>query len=338
MISPRISVIMPAYNHEAFIEAAIASVLAQSVSDFELRIHDDGSSDKTLELARKAAEKDARIIVSHSDNQGLAQTLNQLIRDARGELLAICAGDDLLHRDRLAWGVADLSSHPDVSVTFTDVACIDAEGQPYRGDKGLKQPPLRPQDLVPRMLLSNCLSLSSAMGRRDALLAEGMIPHDLLQTPDYALWMSLLTKSPLYVRPEVGVMHRVHANNLGNQDPHRAIAETIRIIETYADLIISYHRQAQDTFSTLHGRIAQLSFAVGDHERSAKHLSTKIKHAGLDETESLLFLQCLMQLRHDRAAQEYAETLAPNREEMAPDHRALFDQLHQSISQVSHAD
>jgi hypothetical protein len=316
MISPRISVIMPAYNHEGFIEEAIASVLAQSIGDFELLIHDDGSTDNTLSLAQKAAENDARITVSTGANMGLAGVLNKMVRDAKGEFLAICAADDVLHRDRLAWGLADLDAHPEVSVAFTDITCIDQDGKPYTGNQGL----------------------STAMGRRDAILAEGMIPTDLLQAPDYALWMSLLTSSSLYVRPGMGAKHRVHDHNLGNADPHRAIAETIRCIETFAELIINHHKQQQDTFGALHGRIAKLSFAVGDHERSAKHLSTKIKHNGLDETESLLFLQCLMHLRHDLAAKEYAETLASERNDMAPDHQALFDQLSQTISQEYRAD
>jgi glycosyltransferase involved in cell wall biosynthesis len=338
MISPRISVIMPAYNHEGFIEEAIASVLAQSIGDFELLIHDDGSTDNTLSLAQKAAENDARITVSTGANMGLAGVLNKMVRDAKGEFLAICAADDVLHRDRLAWGLADLDAHPEVSVAFTDITCIDQDGKPYTGNQGLSHPPLEPKELVGRMLLGNCLSLSTAMGRRDAILAEGMIPTDLLQAPDYALWMSLLTSSSLYVRPGMGAKHRVHDHNLGNADPHRAIAETIRCIETFAELIINHHKQQQDTFGALHGRIAKLSFAVGDHERSAKHLSTKIKHNGLDETESLLFLQCLMHLRHDLADKEYAETLASERNDMAPDHQALFDQLSQTISQEYRAD
>lgn len=332
MISPRISVIMPAYNHEAFIEEAIASVLAQSVQDFELLIHDDGSTDNTLQLAEKAARKDARITVSTGSHMGLAGVLNKMVRDARGEFLAICASDDKLHRDRLAWGLGDLSAHADVAVTFTDIQCIDAEGKAYTGDQGLNHPPLEDDALVSRMLLGNCLSLSTAMGRRDAILAEGMIPTDLLQAPDYALWMSLLTSHRLHVRNNVGAMHRVHDHNLGTQEPHRAIAETIRCIETFAELIIAKHKQADDTFGTLHGRIAKLSFAVGDHQRSAKHLSTKIKHAGLDETESLLFLQCLVHLRHDRAAQEYADALATERDSMEPEHQALFDKLSHTIS------
>ena len=338
MISPRISVIMPAYNHEAFIEEAMASVLAQSIGEFELRIHDDGSTDNTFALASRAAQKDARIIVSQGANMGLARVMNQLIRDARGELVAFCAADDVLHRDRLAWGVSDLAAHPDVAAAFTDVQCIDAASKYYDGERALKQPPLAPEALVPRMLLSNCLCFSTAMARRDALLAEGLIPDDFLQTPDYAMWMSMLTSTKLHVRAGVGAMHRVHDHNLSARDPHRAIGETIRCIEAFASLIMTRHSQGEDTFGTLHGRIAQLSFAVGDHERSAKHLSTKIKHRGLDETESLLFLQCLMHLRHDRAAKEYADTLANERDGMGPDHQALYDQLAQSLGQGLSAD
>jgi hypothetical protein len=333
MISPRISVIMPAYNHEAFIAEAIASVLAQSVGDFELRIHDDGSTDGTFDVAKRAAGQDARIILTQGPNRGLASVLNQLIRESQGELLAICASDDVLHRDRLAWGIADLQANPHVAATFTDISCIDADGQAYTGDMGPGHPPTEAKALVPRLLLGNRLCLSTAVARRDALLAQGVIPEEFVQTPDYAMWMSLLTTGSLHVRAAVGAMHRVHDSNLSNQDPHRAIAETIRCIEAFAELIIAKHLQSDATYGALHGRIAQLSFAVGDHERSAKHLSTKIKHNGLDESESLLFLQCLMHLRHDRAAQEYAETLASDRSNMAPDHQALFDRIATTLNQ-----
>jgi hypothetical protein len=338
MHSPRVSVIMPAYNHEAFVQEAIASVLAQSVASLELRIHDDGSTDGTRAQLERAAAQDARIVLTHGPNQGLGPTLGRLARESRGELVAICASDDVWHVDRLAWAIADLADHPEASATFADHQNIDASGAAYDGPLALSHPPAEPQALVARMCRGNCLSLSAAVARRDAVLAAGTIPPDLVQVPDYALWMSLLADGTLHVRPQQGAKHRVHAGSLSHQDPHRAIAETIRCIEAFAGPIMARHVQGPANYDALHGRLAHLSHAVGDHERTARHLSTKIKHSGLDEHESLLFLQSLMHLRHDRAAQEYRDALQADRPHMAPDHQALFDQLSSQIGAVGHAD
>ncbi len=93
--TPLISVIMPAYNAEPFIEEAIASVLAQSVSDWELIVIDDGSKDKTQAIVSDFVKKDARIhLISNETNMGVAKTRNRGFDLFQGKYVALLDSDD----------------------------------------------------------------------------------------------------------------------------------------------------------------------------------------------------------------------------------------------------
>ena len=93
--TPLVTVIMPAYNAEAFIEEAILSVVNQTVTDWELLVIDDGSCDRTREIAEKFAESDARIhIIVNEKNAGVANTRNRGFNISNGKYVALLDSDD----------------------------------------------------------------------------------------------------------------------------------------------------------------------------------------------------------------------------------------------------
>src|SRR5687767_14224700 len=92
--TPLVSIIMPAYNSAAFISDAIESALAQTVTDFELLIADDGSTDETLEVARRWARVDSRVRVSTAPNGGTASARNRAMSKAHGAYFALLDSDD----------------------------------------------------------------------------------------------------------------------------------------------------------------------------------------------------------------------------------------------------
>lgn len=99
---PLVSVIMPSYNAEKYIKEAIESVIAQTYKNWELFVIDDGSTDRTAEIARSYAEKDSRIILHrNSHNMGTAKTRNTGIKLANGEWIATLDSDDMWHPEKL---------------------------------------------------------------------------------------------------------------------------------------------------------------------------------------------------------------------------------------------
>lgn len=97
MSDKRISIIVPVYNVEAYIEKCITSLIGQTYSNLEILLVDDGSTDDSGQICDRYAEKDERICVLHKDNGGLSDARNYGIDRAKGDLLAFVDGDDWIH-------------------------------------------------------------------------------------------------------------------------------------------------------------------------------------------------------------------------------------------------
>ena len=109
MSTPAISVAMSVYNGERFLAEAIGSVLAQTFTDFEFLILDDGSRDGTRAIIADYASRDARIRPILRENRGLVVSLNQLLAEARAPLVARMDADDVCLPERFARQIAFLA-------------------------------------------------------------------------------------------------------------------------------------------------------------------------------------------------------------------------------------
>lgn len=124
--SPKLTVLMPAYNAEKFIAEAIESILGQTFTDFEFIIINDGSTDNTAKIVRHY--KDPRIVfIDNRENQGLVAVLNHGLDMARGEYIARMDADDIAYPERFAKQTAFMDAHPDVGVVSANVRIFDGE-------------------------------------------------------------------------------------------------------------------------------------------------------------------------------------------------------------------
>ena len=127
--TPRVSIAVGIYNCAATLGEAIDSILAQTYTDWELILCDDGSTDGTLKVAEAYAARDARIqVVQNPRNLGLNHSLNHCLREADGEFYARMDGDDISVPDRLAKLVAALDANPDVALVSSWMTCFDEAG------------------------------------------------------------------------------------------------------------------------------------------------------------------------------------------------------------------
>lgn len=128
---PRVSLAMPVYNGENYIEEALASILAQDFGDFELIITDNASTDRTEEICRTNASVDSRIRYHrHERNLGAAPNYNSGYELATGEYLKWCAHDDNLSANYLSECVKALDADPEASLAFGRTECIDEDSNP----------------------------------------------------------------------------------------------------------------------------------------------------------------------------------------------------------------
>ena len=124
----KISVVMPVYNVEKFVARSIETVLAQSFTDFELILVDDGATDGSLEICR--SYDDPRIRIVRQANRGLAGARNTGIRHCIGEYVALLDSDDLWHPDKLLRHIQHLDRSPQVGISYSGSAMIDADDAP----------------------------------------------------------------------------------------------------------------------------------------------------------------------------------------------------------------
>lgn len=127
--NPAVSVIMPAYNMERFVEQAIRSVIAQTFSDWELIVVDDCSNDGTWSILKKMAKEDSRIqVVRNERNQGAAMTRNRAFDLCRGSYVALLDSDDIWYPEKLAKQTA-LAQRTGADIIYCSYGIVDQNGE-----------------------------------------------------------------------------------------------------------------------------------------------------------------------------------------------------------------
>lgn len=128
-----ISVLIPAYNHENYIQDTIDSVIRQTYNNIELIILDDGSSDNTLakikEYESKCQKRFKRFLYSTQKNQGTVKTLNSLLSKAKGEYIAMIASDDMYYDEALELELEELKKDPNISLVTGRSTVINSQGK-----------------------------------------------------------------------------------------------------------------------------------------------------------------------------------------------------------------
>ena len=185
MNEPFVSVIIPAYNCEPFIEAAVRSVMEQTHRSWELLVIDDGSTDATCEIIRRLAEEDARIrFLRNPVNIGVAGTRNRGLDESRGEYVAFLDGDDVWHPDKLEKQLQAMRAE-DADVSYTSYAVVDRGGTPC------KRPYMVPDHTsFASMLKENVMGCSTVMLSRRVADSYRFIKD--FYHEDYCLWLSIL--------------------------------------------------------------------------------------------------------------------------------------------------
>ena len=125
-----VSVVLPCYNCERFLRAAVQSILDQSFQDFELILIDDGSTDGTPEILREFAAKDPRVrTLKNEVNSGICAALNKGLDAACGEFLCRMDADDIAEPDRLEKQIAYMRAFPRTVVCGSHLLLIDEQGR-----------------------------------------------------------------------------------------------------------------------------------------------------------------------------------------------------------------
>ena len=227
MNQPRISVIIPLYNHERYIGEAIESVIAQTVSNFEIIVINDGSTDRSEEAARSI--HDDRMAVLSQPNQGAHATINRGFEIARGEFVSVLNSDDRYHPDRFAEFLRVMEADPNVAAVFSHVACMDEEGRTTHvkvgaSDNWAGHDPAasfqNQNDSLLDLLAGNFLVTTSNLFCRKSAWRKIGAFRNLKYTHDYDFFLRLAWRFPVQVIPQPLLSYRIHSQNtIRSQNP-----------------------------------------------------------------------------------------------------------------------
>ena len=231
---PEISVIIPSYNHAAYIGRAAESVFAQSHTDLELIVVDDGSTDNSPDIL--AGFRDPRLRVLTQSNQGAHAAINRGLRASTGKYLAILNSDDLYHPQRLAKTLDVLKSDPQVGLVGSYIEIMDREGKSLGTKHGYADASPWPleapersfragNDLHKALLTENYWSTTSnfVFSRRWFDAVGEFRPLRYTHDWDFALRTARVARMVLL--PEVLMRYRIHATNTIRNDRAAMIFE-----------------------------------------------------------------------------------------------------------------
>jgi glycosyltransferase involved in cell wall biosynthesis len=220
-MDPVVSIITPAYNHEKFIAECIQSALDQTFMDWEMLIINDGSTDRTSEIAAGFVSKDSRIRLFNQPNIGifrLAESYNFALQRAKGKYIAILEGDDIWEKDKLSRQVPVLEHNPGMVMAWSSARQVNID----QSRTFTVSPAVKPSDadlfsntpvgcILDILFFRNCIPALSTLIRRDALEQIGGFKQGYgLPLIDIPTWQQLSAKGPFYFDAEPTGRWRVY--------------------------------------------------------------------------------------------------------------------------------
>lgn len=215
-----LSVLMPVFNGEEYLSAAVESVLSQTYRDFEFLIVDDGSTDSTLRILNGYASEDERLRIISREHKGLVASLNELLGYAEGRFIARMDADDISLPGRFSAQLRFLEENPDVVCVGGDYEAIDGDGRFLRTCRYFST-----DDEIQELLLSGSTHIchSTAMMRKDAVVAAGGYKDEYFLAEDLDLWLRLGEVGKLANLGQATLRVRFHNHSLSEQSGRRQL-------------------------------------------------------------------------------------------------------------------
>ncbi|MBF2047185.1 MAG: glycosyltransferase [Elainella sp. C42_A2020_010] len=209
MNTPLISVIIPAYNSATTIERTIRSVLDQTYTHFELLIINDGSTDRTLEVA--SSIQDERIKIFSYPNSGVHASRNRGIAQAAGDYITFIDADDLWTADKLAAQLNALQQNPQAAVAYSWTDYIDQQDQFLRKGTYIKAN----GNVYAKLLVTNFLENgSNPLICKWAFAEVGLFDCVLKNAGDWDMWLRLAARYPFVCVAAPQILYRVSPKSL----------------------------------------------------------------------------------------------------------------------------
>lgn len=255
LMNPKVSVLVPVYNHEKYLKETIDSVLNQTFEDFELLINDDCSTDNSSAIINSYTDKRIKSFVS-KNNCGTVLSLNKLVTMAKGEYIAVLGSDDVWLPEKLERQLEILENNPEIAASFTIPTIIDGNSQPITQSDIFPlgifeyQNKDKSQILFDFFISGNHFCHSSALIRTSVHRQIGLYNPLYRQLHDFDLWIRILLK------------HNVHISDL-KLVKYRFVQNTDNLSASVESNNIRLYNEAKSVMLYLFNNISDRDFICG---------------------------------------------------------------------------
>ena len=226
------SIIIPAYNAEAYIEQTLRSILQQDYADFEVLVINDGSTDNTEVKVKSMAQQDSRIkYIAQPNSGGPAKPRNVGVRHAKGDYIFIFDADDLMLEGKLAQSIKYLDQFPEADLLFTNFSTIDESGHVLKqnfldeydtlwnliGGKAVDYCFLASDKVSAALIKINFIGTSGVAIRRKALGEQDRFNESLGNSDDRLFWMLFSMQHNFIFLNHILHQYRILPGSISNQ-------------------------------------------------------------------------------------------------------------------------
>jgi glycosyltransferase involved in cell wall biosynthesis len=310
---PTVSVIVPAYNVENTIVETIHSIQAQTFSDFELIVINDGSTDNTVEVVSQIQEP--RLKIFSYENGGLPVARNRGIQRATGEFITFIDADDLWKPDKLERQLNALREHPEAGVAYSWTAFIDENSNFLFAWKPL----YFEGDVYPQLLVRNFISSgSNIMVRRQFIEAAGEFDPSLKSVEDWDYYLRLAALCPFALVPDYQILYRRSSQSMTSKVEVMEQANLIVIERAFQSAPSELQYLKRRSLANAYRYLAKQCLASVLDKKGVKKATQKLKQAirfsprilSSQETQRLILKLLMVRLLPMKTATHFIQYLS----------------------------
>ena len=237
---PAVSVIMPAYNVAEYVRAALESVLAQTFTDLEVVIVDDGSTDETLAIVADVAAHDRRVRLIRQDNRGISAARNQALAHASGDYFALLDSDDMWDPTYLEEQIAILQARREVSIVTGNARYL---GRRLDGFAARPCPDMRPEPDLATILADEEAVFIMSIFRRAVYERIGGFDQTMRTNEDYDYWIRAAAAGFVFARNDHPLGHYRRRDDSLSAGEERMLRGILRVYAKAAALVADRPRE-----------------------------------------------------------------------------------------------
>jgi glycosyltransferase involved in cell wall biosynthesis len=302
--SPKLSVVMPVYNHAKYVRDAVASVLRQDYQDFELIVVDDGSMDGSLDVVRSI--RDDRIRVVARPHEGFIRTLTAGIAECKGKWIARMDSDDLIPPNRFSTQMKFLDDHPEATFVSSVYGYITPNGRLLERVQSFESQVLAPRNITvgPRLFAD----ASVVFNRR---LAEQVGGYDESYENENPLWYRLMHAGPAYVLGDCLYFARYQATSHSRSPSEVKANANLRLRQEYDpvnadDWPVEDYRDGRRFAYSVATSGARYSMMAGDFQAARRFTRSAIALSPFSRKSWRVFAEVLVSHASSKARRRFA--------------------------------